>query len=286
MSLDLLSRHGAAALKDAKRNEPSNLPKENIWFDWGDKDEHVIRLVDDFKWIKSHWIGESKFGKDIPILNPSAFKGDNKLPASVACANWDADSESDKENGGCPVCRLSHNADVMLKKYGSELNESDKEALKKIRAKCSAKSTYMFKCIDRDNPYVDAEKTRKGFKIIKMTYDLFYAVIELSKKMNGVSIISKDEGIDITIKRSKASGKEGGKYTYSVLPVMDGMTVKQTPLTPEEREYHDIDLMKFAGKPIDSERFEEELSSENNVRTCYESTTIDDGGDSGDKMPF
>lgn len=287
MSLDLLSRHGATALKEAQKTETSNLPRENIWFEWGERDEHVIRLVGDFKWIKTHWIGESKFGKDIPILNSSAFKGDNKIPMSVACGNWDVESESeDPAADNCPVCRLSRNADMMLKKYGADLTEADKEILKKIRSKCAAKSTYVFKCIDRDNPYVDDAKTKKGFKIIKMTYDLFSAVIELSKKMNGVSIISEDEGIDITIKRSKANDKGGGKYSYSVLPVMNGMTVKQTPLSDEERAYHDIDLAKFAGKPIDKERFEEELMDENNVRTCYEQTGADDGGDSGDKMPF
>ena len=37
------------------------------------------------------------------------------------------------------------------------------------------------------------------------------------------------------------------------------MTVKQTPLTAEELEYRDLDLSKFAGKPVDKMRFEEEL---------------------------
>ena len=59
---------------------------------------------------------------------------------------------------------------------------------------------------------------------------------------------------------------------------MDGMKVKQTPLTDEEKEYRDLDLAKFAGKPVDKDRFEEELTDDNNVRTLYENADMDDNG--------
>lgn len=279
-----LARHGAIALKGNETNNNSNFPKDNIWFDWGNKEEHTVRLVGDFKWTRSHWIGPSQFGKDkdIEIINATSFKGENKIPMNVACGNWDVDTESEEASGdNCAVCRLAHNADKMLAKYGKEMEEADKETIKKIRKKCAFRNVYLFKCIDRDNPYLDDDKTRKGYKIIKMPAELLNAIIELSNKLQGVNITSPDGGIDITIKRVKPAN--GGKTSYTALPVYEGMTVKQTPLTEEELQYHDLDLSKFGGKPVDKTRFEEELVEENNVRTIYENV---DTEDNGENVPF
>lgn len=199
---------------------------------------------------------------------------------NVACGNWDVETESEDPDGdNCPVCKLGKNADQMLTKYGKEMQEADKEVIKNIRRKCAVKNMYLFKCIDRDNPYVDDEKTKKGFKIIKMPAELLNAIIELSKKLNGINITSVDEGIDITIKRVKPEGGKKGKTTYTAIPVYQGMTVKQTPLTDEEKAYHDLELTKFAGKPVDKERFEAELVDENNVRTIYENVDITESND-------
>ena len=98
MSLSNLASHGQKALKEANsgNSNSGNFQKDNIWFDWGDKEEHVIRLVGDFKWIRSHWIGESQYGKDIALLNAKAFKGEGKIPMNVACGNWDPETESEK----------------------------------------------------------------------------------------------------------------------------------------------------------------------------------------------
>ena len=276
MSLSNLASHGQKALKEANsgNSNSGNFQKDNIWFDWGDKEEHVIRLVGDFKWIRSHWIGESQYGKDIALLNAKAFKGEGKIPMNVACGNWDPETESEDPNGDCPICRLAKNADMLLAKNGKDMEESDKAIIKSIRKKCAVKNTYLFKCIDRENPYVDDAKTRKGYKIIKMPGDLLNAIVELSKKFEGVSITSPDEGIDITIKRVR--GENGGVPKFTALPVMAGMSVKQTPLTDEEKAFRDLDLGKFVGKPVDKERFEEELTDDNSVRIIYESV-LDNG---------
>ena len=240
-----LAQHGATALKGSSNNNQNDFVKENIWFDWGNKEEHVVRLVGDFKWIRQHWIGQSQFGQDIDIINLSAFKGENKIPMNVACGNWDPETESeDPDVDNCPVCHLGHNADKMLQKYGKEMEEADKEKVKNIRKKCAVRNVYLFKCIDRENPYTDEEKTRKGYKIIKMPAELLTSIIELSKKLDSINITS--------------------------------------PLTEEERNYRDLDLNKFAGKPVDKARFEAELVDENNVRTIYE---MEDEGDP-DSIPF
>lgn len=279
MSLSNLAMHGAEAIKRANENNSGNktFTNEKIWFDWGKKEEHVIRLVGDFKWIRTHWIGESKYGKDVPILNASAFNGENKIPMSVACGNWSPDTETeDPDGGGCPICRLGKNADEALAKYGKDMDEDDRNILKSIRKKCAVKNTYLFKCIDRENPFVDENKTKKGYKIIKIPAALLSAIIEISKQFAGVNITSPEEGIDIIIKRTQ---KDAGVPTFTALPVMQGMSVKQTPLTKEELEYHDIDLSKFTGKPVDFERFEQELVEENNVRALYENKTEEVDGE-------
>lgn len=278
-----LARHGAVALKSNTNNQQNDFSKEYVWFDWGNSEEHVVRLVGDFKWIRQHWIGPSQFGQDIEIINSNAFKGENKIPMNVSCGNWDVETESEDPDGdNCAVCRLGRNADKMLQKYGKEMEEADKETIKNIRKKCAVRNVYLFKCIDRENPYTDEEKTRKGYKIIKMPAELLTAIIELSKKLPDVNITSPEEGIDITIKRVKPESKKG-KTSYTALPVYKGMTVKQTPLTEEELEYRDLDLSKFAGKPVDKMRFEEELVDENNIRTIYE---MAEDSDNSDSVPF
>ena len=119
-----------------------------------------------------------------------------------------------------------------------------------------------------------------------MPAELLNAIIELSKKLHGVNITSVEEGIDITIKRTKPAGGKKGKTSYTALPVYDGMVVKQTPLTAEELEYRELDISKFVGKPIDRELFEAELVEENNVKTIYESADIDSGSEDGEDAPF
>jgi len=262
------------------RSSGGNFAKENIWFDWGNSDEHVIRLVGDWREVHSHWIGASKFGKDVAILKPTAFVGDSKLPMSVSCDNWDASTETE-ETDACPVCRLAKKADWILNhpKYANEIDEADKENFKAVRRKCAVKINYIFKCIDRENPYVDDEKTRKGYKIIKMPQELWNAILEMGRKIKGVEIASVDEGIDITIKRQRPANGQKGKTTYTASPVYDGMTVKQTPLTDEEKAFRDIDLLKFIGKPVDKDRFESELVEENNIRMLYEMTDADTGAE-------
>lgn len=93
--------------------------------------------------------------------------------------------------------------------------------------------------------------------------------------MKGIGITSPDEGIDITIKKI-VSDTSKTDVNYNALPVMDGVRVKQTPLSEEEQAYFELDLAKFAGKPVDTARFEEELADENNIRTVYENADMDE----------
>lgn len=283
-----LSEHGVESQKNASYGQ-GGFTRDNIWFNWGKSDEHTIRLVGDYVTLHTHWIGESMFGKeqDIAILNASAFKGDDKIPAQVACGNWDVETETLSGEDNCPVCRLMTNADLMLRKHAKDLSPEDTENLKKIRAKCRPKDSYLFKIIDRDNPYVDDQKSKKGYKIFRITNDLRALIVDLGAtfEKKGVFINSPDTGIDIVVKRIKKVGKPG--YTYSVTQAMDGLSVKQTPLTAEELQFRDLNLTLFGGKPVSREKFEAELADANNVRTVYEWDPNSDSDDGAtEEAPF
>lgn len=253
-------------------NENRDFKKQNIWFSWGDKNEHTIRLVDDFIMTMSHWIGKSKFGKDYQMFPDRAFVGDNKLANKIACENWDVECESMNDNG-CPICKLEKNCNAIIADKTVDANL--REEYKILRDKCRPQAGYMFKCIDRDNPYIaDGEK---GYKIIQLTKGLLESIVELDKKLDGVELTSKENGIDIVIKREPpASGKGATKYTAT--PVYQGLKIKQTPLTEEELQYHDLDLKKFAGKVYESEVLVDKFTDD--TKAAY------DLEESADGMPF
>ena len=235
-------------MMENKANRASNnFSKEDIWFDWGDKDEHIVRIVGEYKWFRNHWINTSQYSP-FKLLKEEAFEGENKLPKNIACSNWDSETETDDEMGTCPVCKLMKIASNTLKKLGKSMNPEIKQFMKDLRSKCVPGNTFMVKIIDRENPYV-AEDV-KGFKILRMPDTLVAAIKKIGADL-GIGVTSDDEGIDIKISRSK----NGNKTTYSAAPVYKGMSIKQTPLTEEERNYRNLDLSKFGGKEVDENAF-------------------------------
>jgi len=263
-----LSSHGAKAIEavESNRSTQTDFVKQNIWFNWGDDTKRTIRLVGDFKWSKTHWIGKSNFGPDVPLFAESVFKGENKLPNKVNCSNWNVDTETNQDNG-CVICRIAENANKYLQKQGKNLDEDTKKWLKDLQAKCTSKNAYYFLCIDRSDPYI--AEGEKGFKIIQMSLELLTAITELDKALETADICSDDEGIDIVIKREQALGKGGkGRTKYSASPVFEKTSVKQTPLTEEERSWNRIDLSKFLGKNPDDTQLVKLLKT--NVKDVWE----------------
>jgi len=251
----------------ANRSNNGNFAKENIFFEWGDKDEHIVRIVGEYKWFKNHWINVSNFSS-FKLLKDEAFEGDNRLPKNIICTNWDSETETNDEMGSCPVCKLMKIADNSLKKLGKSMNPEIKQFMKDLRSKCFPTNTFMVKIIDRGNPYVS--EGVKGFKILRMPDTLVAAIKKISSDL-GIDIVSEDEGIDIKISRNKA----GNKTTYSAAPVYKGMSIKQTPLTEEERNYRDLDLSKFGGKEVDENAFASMLVDD--VANFWGDAESDDG---------
>ena len=255
-------------MMEAKANRSgSNFAKENIFFEWGDKDEHIVRIVGEYKWFKNHWINVSNFSP-FKLLKDEAFEGDNKLPKNIVCTNWDSETETNDEMGSCPVCKLMKIADNSIKKLGKSMNPEIKQFMKDLRSKCFPTNTFMVKIIDRGNPYVSDGV--KGYKILRMPDTLVAAIKKISSDL-GIDIVSEDEGIDIKISRNKA----GNKTTYSAAPVYKGMSIKQTPLTEEERNYRDLDLSKFGGKKVDETVFASMLVDD--VANFWGDEASDDG---------
>lgn len=268
-----LAKHGAKVIKMQNELAPSSKSFEgrNIWFNWGDKDSHVVRLVGDFRWVRSHWIGKSSFNpkNDVELFVPEAFKGVEKLPYKVNCGNWNIALEAE-EGDNCVICQIGRIAQEALKKEGKGLDEERRQWLKNIVSKCNPNSSYYFKCIDRSDPFI-ADNV-KGFKILQMSTELLTAVVDLDKSLEDVSITSEEDGIDIEIKRERIQASS--RIKYSVSPVFKGVSVKQTPLTDEEKSWDDLDLMKFTGRPVDDGMLIEKMNPL--IKTIW-------GGDSYDE---
>lgn len=261
--------------KENNKKDNNDFKKHNIFFNWGNKNEHVIRLIGSFVFGQTHWIGKSAFGNNkVDIINPDAIT-DKRLPMKIACTDWDIATES-FDGHECPICRLRKAADALLNN-SEGVEECHKQEWKAVRDKCRCGAVYLFKCIDRDNPYV--AEGEKGAKIIQMPAELVEAIAALDKQLNDTDLSSEKDGIDILIKRELPStGK--GRTKYSAVPVFDGVKIRQTPLTAEEiASAEAIDLTKFVGKKFASDVIEAEF-------TPIAQQIIGSVSESGEDIPF
>ncbi len=255
-----------------KKSQTNDFPKQNVWFDWGDKSEHIVRLVGDFIYVHQHWIAKTNFGTDYEIFPESAFKGDNALRKSILCGNWDVTSESIVENG-CPICELERKASSFI--ASKDCDKDYKEQLTALRNRCRPVGRYLIQCIDRDNPYVSDNE--KGFKILQMPRELIDAISSLDRGFTEFGISDDDKGIDIVIKKEvPPTGK--GKTKYTVTPLFDGVKVKQTPLTEEEKSWRRLKLENFAGT-----KYERSLLKDRMTSDCVD---ILDINENDDDVPF
>ena len=262
--------------KKAHSGNGLSFSKMDNWFKWT-KNEHVIRLVGDFIITHSHWIGPSPFNQ-VKLFDDKLFVGDDKLPYQINCGNWDIENEKEDKSCGCIICKLREVAgEILYSEEGKALDEKNKKFFKDLKYKCDAKTRYFFNCIDRDNPYVNVEEKIKGYKIIEIPYELMDGILALSEKLKGSDIASVDSGIDLII--SKSGGKGEGKVKYSVLPVYDGMSVKVTPLTDQEKEMKLLDLKLMCGKKQDQERLFNDLNDDIKM-------LLDDSSSDSEDSPF
>lgn len=261
------------AFENAHRTQTTkDFPKQKLWFEWGDKNEHTVRFVGEFVWAQQHWIAKTQFGVDYEIFPESAFTGDEALRKSILCGNWDVDGCNEVE-AGCPICELGKKANAII---GSpDCDEELKKSYIALRNKCRPQQKFFIKVIDRENPYVS--EGEKGYKILQMPNELLSAISQLDESIGEFSISSEDKGCDVVIKREPPiNGK--GRTKYSVTPVFDGITMKQTPLTNEEKAFRPLDLKKFIGLKYDRSAL---LN-----RMCKDATDILSAENDGDDIPF
>jgi len=230
-----------------------NFPKQKIWFDWGNKNEHTVRLVGEFVWAQQHWIAKTQYGADYEIFPESAFEGDEAFRKSILCSNWDVDGCNEVE-AGCPICELEKKANNIIS--SADCDDEMKKTYIALRNKCRPQSRFHIKVIDRENPFIS--ETEKGYKILQMSSELLAAITQLDKSLNEYPISSEDKGCDVVIKREPPVGGKG-RTKYSVTPVFEGAHLKQTPLTEEEKAFHPLDLKKFAGVKYDREALRERM---------------------------
>lgn len=208
---------------------------------------HTIRIVGDFVSVHSHWIAHSKYSK-VRLFEDSAFTGNDRLRKNVNCPDFDIETEMKTKKKTCNICKLKAAANDILVEGGASLDPEQKKLLEGVTYDCAFAERNFFLCIDRDNPEIAPGKP--GFKIIelpKAAMKQWCTLVESNVKVDPSSI---DEGVDITLKRSK---DKNGKAEYSLSYVMDGLSLKQTPLTDEEKAYKMPDIKKIMGKMPDQE---------------------------------
>ena len=87
----------------------------DIWHNFKDGDNN-LRLVGEFIQIRQHYIAASKQKKSRGLCIPEAFLGDGKLGVNINCSDWDIDTETEKKDKSCVICRLNKIAKFHLNK--------------------------------------------------------------------------------------------------------------------------------------------------------------------------
>lgn len=210
-----------------------------------------IRLVGDFVEVRTHFIAPSPKRKDRGLCQAVAFQGDNKLPQVCNCLNWDIGMERPKKDKGCPVCKLNAVARAVLTE---KPGEEEKKFFESLRAATRATSTLKWNILDRDDPFListDNGKEEKvlGYKIASIGPEAANDIFGIFKQV-GYDINDPDRGIDIEVTKDS----KGPRTTYSARAVIEGVSLKVTPLTAEERKLELHDLKVRCGKLVDADK--------------------------------
>ena len=219
--------------------------------------DNIIRLVGEFLEVHTHFIAPVAKRNDRGLCQARFFQGDNRLPQTVNCINWNLDLEELKsfKDRRCPFCKLNE----IARKASRELRDSTDAEDKKEREYFDAlgKASYSrtglkWHLIDRNSPWIlkvvdGKEEKVKGLKIGTIGTELWKDINGIFDQC-GFDITDDEDGIDICV--TKTSGQ---KTSYAGKAVLFGkpLSVKVTPLTDEERAYDRYDLQAICGKQTD-----------------------------------
>lgn len=235
-------------LEDEK-NKKEFVKGGNIFYSW--EKEQILRFVGDFLCERSHWIGYSEYNP-IKLFPDSAFEGEGKLPMTVNCANWDNVKE-ERIDGGCLICKLREIAIDIL--AAATKGDPIEDQFKSVKYKCDFKKRYFWNVIDRGNPFI--ADGIMGYKIATVGQELFDEILSIAKQIQPIDLTGADSGIDLNI--TKSGGGKLGPVKYKAQIILDGASIKKTPLTVEEMAMQLLDLRMINGKRIDQNRLFETI---------------------------
>lgn len=218
-----------------------------IFHNWKDT-ENVVRLVDEFLEVWTHFIAPAPKRNERGLCRADAFQGNEGLPQVVNCLNWDIEAGVFRKKKVCPICRLNNIAFAALK---DNPTPEEKEFLEKLRMATSARRNVKWNIIDRADPYVVAvengvEQRVLGLKIATIGMEAFNDIEGIFEQCM-FDITDPDKGIDIKI----VKGSNGTRTTYTAQAILEGTSLKQTPLTEEERALVPHELKAICGKQVD-----------------------------------
>lgn len=282
MSKDsVLDRLAKVQAKRPKNNFGSRVV--GLYHNWKDGTNR-IRLVGDFVEVHTHFIAPAPKRKDRGLCQAEAFKGDDRIPMVVNCLDWDIANEKPTGKKVCPICKLHAIAVEVLK---LNPNETEKKEFELIKQATRVNASLKWNIISRDDPYVvevdeNGKETKMlGYKIATFGREAQTDVFGIYKQI-GFDIQDPEKGIDIEINKDST----GARVSYTARAVIEGMSVKATPLTKEEKEMELHDLKIRCGRIIESEKIVDalhedladmlEVDSDTDIDTSDVESALDD----------
>jgi len=250
-----------------------------IFHSWKDGDNE-IRLIGEFLEVKTHFIAPAPKRNEKGLCRADAFQGDERISQVINCADWDVEKEEWKKHKTCSVCKLNRIAKAALK---LKPKDDEKKSFEELRQKTYPRPNLKWNIIDREDPFVlqiedDKETKIPGLKIATIGMEA-WGDIEGIFDQTGFDITDEVEGIDITV--NKSQGKQ--RVQYSARAVLEGKSLKETPLTDEEKAMSPHDLRQICGKQVDISKVVDAMHEE--YREILELNEEDAAAESTEEAP-
>jgi hypothetical protein len=223
----------------------------NIFYKFEDG-SNILRLVGEPLDVRTHYIAPNTKKGDRGLCVKEAFEieGEERLPFMANCPDWDIENQVERKEKTCPICKLNRIVKEELYKNKENLAEKDAKYLEEIKRATNVAKNSKFNVIDRENPEVletkedGTEVKVKGYKVASFGKEAGDGIVSICNQLEPVDPASINEGVDIDI----VKGNNGARTTYTAKCVMNGLSVKQTPLTADEKAMQLHDLLRISGK--------------------------------------